>query len=80
MFEPRKKPRWLQYSVLALGAACALWVATYIVHSAQLAADKQAAEKQLGELARLTAPHTAAAAQSMMQPVQDATLQALNEK
>ncbi|MDQ2641285.1 MAG: DUF4124 domain-containing protein [Pseudomonadota bacterium] len=69
----------ISYAAIALVATGSLWTGTYIVRSAQLAAEERAAEERLAELSRSAAPFVGAAAQTMMQPVQDGTVQALND-
>lgn len=79
MFDARNKSRLLACAVIVLAVPAALWLGTYIVRSAQLAAEKRADEEQPSDLTRSAAPPVGAAAQAIMQPVHDATVQALND-
>jgi hypothetical protein len=78
MFEEDEETKVTRYVGIALLAAGALWVGTYIVRSAQNAADERSARKLFKELAVDAGAASVAAGQAVMQPVQDATFKALS--
>lgn len=79
MFDDSQESKLARYLGIAVLAAAALWIGTYIVRSAQNAADERSDGKVTRRIANDAGAASVAAGQAVMQPVHDATLKALGD-